>query len=79
MINEAKIKAYYEFLQFQRDTLVNYNMLRVKASLQMRAMVIKVIKYPYFVLELDHVMLINTNNPYYNKFPTMNNMINKTI
>lgn len=79
ILKDERIKSYYEFLQNSCERLESYNLVRVRMSIQMRAMVVKVVKYPYFLVEIDHMMLINSKNAYYSKFPTMNRMITKTI
>jgi hypothetical protein len=54
MMKHETLLSNLSFLEDNQELISSYGLVRSRSSLMFRGMKIKVVKWPYFVMEIDH-------------------------
>ncbi|CAD8137834.1 unnamed protein product [Paramecium pentaurelia] len=64
-----------QFMQIHKEMFEQFTILKTKVRLLYQQLKVKSYQYNYFILELDHITEINSENKYFNKYPSINKII----
>ncbi|CAK78745.1 unnamed protein product (macronuclear) [Paramecium tetraurelia] len=64
-----------QFMQIHKELFQQFTILKTKVRLLQQQLKVKSFQYNFFVLELDHITEINSENKHFNKYPSINKII----
>ncbi|CAD8046089.1 unnamed protein product [Paramecium sonneborni] len=73
--NQDNIDFTLQFIQTHRELFQQFTILKTKVKLFYQQLKVKSFQYNYFILELDHIIEINSEHKNFQKYPSINKII----
>jgi len=78
-MNYLKMMETLNFLNEETDSLGPFEVIRSRSNIIFRGITIKVIRWPYFVLEVDHPTQLEQENLTIKKLPSYSKIVKKLM